>query len=165
MGLERGCYDTIAPMNFSQITDDLFIGTMPFVEDYQRLHDLGVRLVINMRLLVPPHENPFDQPLDFMWLPTIDSPTFPISLQKLVRGAHAALETIREGGKVYTHCEFGRHRGVAMGAAVLIAQGHGPEKAMDLIKEFRPVADPQVFYIRRRIMRFAKRWKRIGAQK
>lgn len=130
------------------------------VDDYLGLHELGVRLVINMRLLVRPYENPFDLPLNFLWLPSIDSPTFPISLRKLLRGAHAALETIREGGKVYTHCEFGRHRGAAMGAAVLIAQGHGPEKAIDLIKRSRPAADPHVFYIRHRIMRFARKWKK-----
>ena len=145
-------------MNFSQITNDLFIGTTPLVEDYQRLHELGVRLVINMRLLVRPYENPFDLPLDFLWLPTIDSPTFPISIRKLWRGTQTALETIREGGKVYTHCEHGRHRGAAMGAAVLIAQGHRPEKAMELIKQFRPIADPHVFYIHRRIMRFSRKW-------
>ena len=146
-------------MNFSQITNELFIGTTPSVEDYPHLHDLGVRLVINMRLLVRPYQNPFDLPLNFLWLPSIDSPTFPISLRKLLRGAHTALETIREGGKVYTHCAFGRHRGVAMGAAMLIAQGYRPEKAMELIKKHRPVADPYVFYIRGRIMHFARKWK------
>jgi hypothetical protein len=36
----------------------------------------------------------------------------------------AALETIRQGGKVYAHCQRGRHRGVAMGAAILIALGY-----------------------------------------
>ena len=37
-------------MNFSQITDDLFIGTTPRRKDYDVLRGLGVRLVINMRL-------------------------------------------------------------------------------------------------------------------
>ena len=36
-------------MNFSPITGDLFIGTTPSTNDYNRLRDLGVRLVINMR--------------------------------------------------------------------------------------------------------------------
>jgi dual specificity MAP kinase phosphatase len=145
-------------MDFSQITDDLFIGTTPEPEDYQQLHDMGVRLVINMRWDHRLHSDTHAEPLSMLWLRTIDSPLFPIPMKALQRGAQAALETIQAGGKVYTHCASGRHRGVAMGAAVLIAQGHGPQDAMDLIKEKRPVADPDIFYIRNRILKFAKVW-------
>ena len=38
-------------MNFSQITDDLFIGTTPLASDYDGLRQLGIRLIINMRFL------------------------------------------------------------------------------------------------------------------
>jgi hypothetical protein len=145
-------------MDFSKITEDLFIGTTPFVEDYRRLHDLGVRLVINMRWEYRSRPDTHAEPLSFLWLRTFDSPLFPIPMRALQRGARAALETIRTGGKVYTHCAGGRHRGVAMGAAILIAQGYGPREAMDLIKANRPIADPDVFYIRRRILRFAQQW-------
>jgi protein tyrosine phosphatase (PTP) superfamily phosphohydrolase (DUF442 family) len=37
-------------MDFSAITDDLFIGTTPSVSDYDHLRELGVRLAINMRV-------------------------------------------------------------------------------------------------------------------
>ena len=70
------------------------------------------------------------------------------------------METIQEGGKVYTHCAHGRHRGVAMGAAVLIAQGNSPQEAIALIKANRQIADPDVFYIRSRIFRFAQQWEK-----
>ena len=148
-------------MDFSKITDDLFIGTTPLTEDYQRLRDLGVRLVINMRWEHRLHPDPHAQPLSLLWLRTIDSPLFPIPIRALQRGALAALETIRAGGKVYAHCAGGRHRGVAMGAAVLIAQGHSPREAMDLIKAKRRVADPDIFYIRWRILRFARQWEGV----
>ena len=146
-------------MNLSKITADLFIGTTPGAGDYQRLRDLGVRLVINMRWehRLPPDTHA--QPLSLLWLRTMDSPFFPIPMHALRRGARAALETIQTGGKVYTHCAGGRHRGVAMGAAVLIAQGHSPREAMDLIKARRPFADPGIFYIRNRILRFAQKWE------
>jgi protein-tyrosine phosphatase len=78
-----------------------------------------------------------------------------------MRGVHAALETIREGGKVCTHCARGRHRGVVMGASILIAQGYKPEAAMKLIKARRPFAALDVFYVRRRILRFARAWQTI----
>jgi protein-tyrosine phosphatase len=145
-------------MNFNPITPDLFIGTTPAADDYPRLRDLGVRLVINMRWERRPAPDSHPAPLSLLWLPTVDSPFFPISIHKLARGAQAALETIRGGGKVYAHCAGGRHRGVAMGAAVLIAQGHDPLSAMTLIKERRPLADPFAFYIRPRILKFARNW-------
>lgn len=146
-------------MNLSQITDDLYIGAMPYLEDYDRLRDLGIRLIINMRFTLAPEPDLHTQPIRALWLRTIDSPFFPISIQKLMQGAHAALETIRDGGKVYAHCAYGRHRGVAMGACILIAQGYDPHEAMQLIKQRRRVADPSAWYIRPRILKFAKEWK------
>jgi protein-tyrosine phosphatase len=145
-------------MDFSPITPDLFIGTTPAVDDYPRLRDLGVRLIINMRFEHRPVPDPHPTPINLLWLRTIDSPFFPISIQKLIHGATAALETIRGGDKVYAHCAGGRHRGVAMGAAVLIAQGHDPHAAMTLIAERRSIADPFAFYIRPRILKFAHAW-------
>lgn len=145
-------------VNFDPITPDLFIGTTPEVDDYPRLHALGVGLIINMRWEHRPPPDPHPDPLSLLWLRTIDSPFFPIPVHKLIRGAVAALETIRKGGKVYTHCAGGRHRGVAMGAAVLIAQGRDPLDAMKLIAERRSTADPFAFYIRPRILKFAENW-------
>jgi protein tyrosine phosphatase (PTP) superfamily phosphohydrolase (DUF442 family) len=145
-------------MDFSVITDTLLIGTMPRKHDYALLRDLGVRLVINMRFsrATPPG---LDAPaMRYLWLRSIDSPLFPISIQALIRGVHAALETINNGGKVYVHCAYGRHRSVAMGSAILIAQGLSPEAAVSLIKEKRAEADPDIFYIRRRILLFARQW-------
>jgi hypothetical protein len=147
-------------MDFSQITNDLFIGTTPTAMDYDILRDLGVRLVINMRLMRGPHPDVHPEALNFLWLRTIDNPLILIQIQKLHQGTRAALETIRNGGKVYSHCAKGRHRSVAMGAAILIAQGHTPETAMQLIKQQRPIADPGIFYIRSWILRFARQWQK-----
>ena len=147
-------------MDFSKITDELFVGASPQQEDYQLLHDLGVRLVINMRWEHRLPSDTHEQPLSILWLPSFDNPILLIPIKKLVRGARTALETIQEGGKVYTHCAHGRHRGVAMGAAVLIAQGNSPQEAIEMIKANRPIADPDVFYIRDRIFRFARQWEK-----
>jgi protein-tyrosine phosphatase len=148
-------------VDYSRITHDLFIGTTPGVQDYERLRNLGVQLVINMRVEHRLRPDPQAPPLSLLWLPTIDSPLMPIPLRLLTRGARAAMKTIHEGGKVYSHCAGGVHRGVAMGAAVLIAQGQSSEAAMKLIKDRRPVADPYVFYIRNRILRFATQWRSV----
>jgi dual specificity MAP kinase phosphatase len=145
-------------MNFSQITNHLFIGNTPSISDYERLRELGVRLIINMRFSRGPQPDSHPEAISTLWLRSIDSPLFPISIQKLIRGAQAALGTIRAGGGVYTHCAYGRHRGVAMGACVLIAQGYDPFEAMELIAQRRSVADPHAYYIRPRILKFAAVW-------
>jgi protein-tyrosine phosphatase len=144
--------------NFSNITDDLFIGSTPLASDYDGLRELGIRLIINMRLTRGPFPDTHHTPIRLLWLRTIDSPLFPIPIAKLILGAQAALDTIQAGGKVYVHCAYGRHRGVAMGSCVLIAQGYDPEDAMKLISERRSIADPNAYYIRSRIMEFARQW-------
>ena len=120
-------------MNYSRITDKLFIGTTPKTEDYTELRELGVQLVINMRIGMPPRRDWHSTPISSLWLPAIDSPLFPIPLRFLEAGVEKALKVIEAGGGVYTHCAKGRHRGPAMGACILIAQGFTPEEAMRLL--------------------------------
>jgi protein-tyrosine phosphatase len=146
--------------NFSNITDDLFIGTTPLASDYDGLRELGIRLIINMRLMHGSFSDPHHEPIKLLWLRTFDSPLFPIPISKLMKGAKAALGTIQTGGKVYVHCAGGRHRGVAMGSCILIAQGYPAEEAMQLISKRRSFADPQIYYIRARILRFAQEWQK-----
>src|SRR5258706_16405916 len=90
-------------MNFSTITDELFIGSMPSVNQYDQLRELGVQLIINMRFSLGPRPDSHQIPIHTLWLRSVDSPFFPIAISKLMRGAQAALETIHEGGKVYAH--------------------------------------------------------------
>ena len=146
-------------MDCSQITDDLFIGRTPHTEDYDHLRSLGVQLVINMRIERKPYPDEHNPPMPVIRLPTIDSPLFPIPMRPLLKGVRAALQVIENGGKVYVHCQAGVHRAVTMGSAILIAQGYEPEEAMELIKQQRPAADPDAWYIRRRIMKFAQLWE------
>ena len=116
-----------------------------------------------MRLMHGPFPDNHPEPLKLLWLRTMDSPFFPIPISKLITGAKAALETIKAGGKVYVHCQGGRHRGVAMGSCILIAQGYEPKDAMKLVSERRLVADPNIYYIRARIMQFARQWNSTNA--
>jgi len=146
-------------VDFSKITDDLFIGKMPSFDHYQQLRDLGVQLIINMRFSRGPEPDLVDVPIRLLWLRTIDSPFFPIPIDKLMQGARAALDTIQHAGKVYVHCAYGRHRSVAMGACILIAQGMSAAEAMQTIKSQRAAADPDAFYIKSRILKFAREWK------
>ena len=87
-------------MNFSEITDDLWIGTPPGKGDYELLRQQGVKLIINMRFghkSLTDHGKP---PLNNLWLRTFDSPIIPIPVRSLKRGVQAALDVISSGGKV-----------------------------------------------------------------
>jgi protein tyrosine phosphatase (PTP) superfamily phosphohydrolase (DUF442 family) len=148
-------------MNFSKITDFLYIGTTPRSEDYPVLRDLGVGLVINMRFERRPYPDLHDPPMRVLWLPSVDSPLFPISVNKLHQGVEAALETLQSGLAVYAHCHHGVHRAVAIGTSILIALGHPMDEAMQMVKQRRQVADPGTWYIRRRIERFAASWRQL----
>jgi len=147
-------------MDFSKITENLYIGRTPKARDYAQLHELGVKLVINMRFGIPPRHDPNSPPIRSLWLPSIDAPLFPIPISFLKIGVQEALKVIESGGVVYAHCSKGRHRGPAMGACILIAEGHSPDEVLQLIKQQRPTADPDAWYIRQRIIKFAKQWKK-----
>jgi protein-tyrosine phosphatase len=145
-------------MNFSEITPYLYIGTTPSMRDYDQLRELDVRLIINMRWNFPPWPDLHHPPIKRLWLPVVDSPFLPIPIKALWKGVSVAQIVLEQGGKVYSHCTAGAHRGVAMGAVILISQDYSPEDAMRLIRQQREKADPYIWYIRRQILRFGEQW-------
>ena len=99
------------------------------------------------------------QPLQLLWLQTYDTILTPIPLNKLLHGVQMALPVIQEGGGVLCYCAKGRHRSVAMGAAVLIGMGYSAGEAMNQLRQQRKVAHPQAPHIRRRIELFETLWQ------
>ena len=56
------------------------------------------------------------------------------------------------------YCAQGRHRSVAMAAAILIARGYTVSEALDLLCTRRRAADPKTWHIYQRIQAFEKYW-------
>lgn len=150
-------------MDISRITDYLYIGGLPHPEDAEALHALNIRLIISMCGDIGPAKVLTQPPFRLLWLRTFDTPFTPVPIKLLMAGVQAALPIIDEGGCVFTHCARGRHRSVVMGAAVLIAMGYSAHEAMKLIRIHREAADPQIWYIQRRIKKFEKEWHRHSA--
>jgi len=148
-----------SPLDITQVSDGLWIGTTPSVADYERLRGLGIGLVINMRIEKRLARDPHQPGLDILWLPTIDWPWFPIPMRLLWRGVRQARQAFRAGCGVLAHCAGGRHRSVAMAAAILIARGLSATEAMQLIASQRKTADPYAYYIKSRILRFSRQWQ------
>lgn len=147
-------------MDISSITDDIYVGSQPDAAHAAELGQLNIGLIINMRGERRPHSE-FDQPpLRSLWLRTYDFPFTPIRIRTLEQGVQAALAVIAQGRRVLVHCQRGRHRSVAMAAAIMIAQGYTAKDAMRLIREKRSMADPQIWYIRRQIEKFERHWNK-----
>jgi protein tyrosine phosphatase (PTP) superfamily phosphohydrolase (DUF442 family) len=152
--------DTNQSMDISPITEYLWVGAQPKAEEADALRQLGVRLIISMRGEAPPPREFSQPPLTVLWLRTFDYFFTPIPVDKLLQGVRAALPVIQGGGRVLAHCKQGRHRGVALGAAILIAMGHSAEEAMRLLCQRRQPAHPQAWYVRRQILKFEQHWRR-----
>jgi len=149
-----------SPSDISQITDFLYISSWPEGEHYEEILNLNIRLILSMHWLRPSDELN-QSPLQLLWIPTIDSPITPMSIAKLQRGVEAGLKVIEDGHGVLSHCRAGVHRGAAMACCVLVGLGYSAAKAIQLVEEKRRVADPSIWYIRKRIERFEKHWDEI----
>jgi protein tyrosine phosphatase (PTP) superfamily phosphohydrolase (DUF442 family) len=145
-------------MSISKITDFLYVAPWPTEDDIQHLESQGVRLVLSMRQRLPPtffaHPN-----LQVVHLPTTDFVLLPMPMEMLHRGVEAALPVIEAGGGVAIFCKQGRRRSVAMACCILIGSGYTADQAMQLVVEKRPIADPYIWHIRRRIHRFEAEWR------
>ncbi|MFN2158759.1 MAG: hypothetical protein ACK2U3_07095 [Anaerolineales bacterium] len=146
------------PSDISQITDQLFISSWPEGEHYQEILELNIRLILSMHWMRPSKslEQP---PVKLLWLWTVDTPLTPLPMSKLRRGVEAALPVIRDGYGVLSHCRAGIHRGAAMACCVLIGLGYSASEAIRLVESKRQIADPGIWYIRRRIEKFERVWK------
>lgn len=145
-------------MDYSQITEYLYIAAKPKGGDAAAIKELGVRLVISMVAHRRPAAEFDDPPLKSLWLRTFDFFLLPIPVHLLEQGVLAALPVIEEGHKVLVFCQGGRHRSVAMAAAILIAKGYPADEAMALIARRRPKADPYAGHIERQIRKFEEVW-------
>lgn len=146
-------------MNISQITETLYVGGEPKRDCTAELLDRKIKLVISMVGWSHPREKLFPPPIHLLWLRAYDFFFSPIPIRLLADGVKAALPVIQKGHSVFTFCAHGRHRSVAMAAAILIAQGHSADDALRLIKAQRKIADPRLWYIRDQVLLFEQRWK------
>jgi dual specificity MAP kinase phosphatase len=141
----------------SAITDYLYISAWPRGNHAEEIRAMNVRLILSMHWFKPAQKLG-DDPIRLLWLPTVDNPLFPMPIRSLWLGVDAALPVIASGYKVLAHCRAGVHRSVAMACCVLIGRGMSSSDAMALVKVKRSAADPEVWYIRCRILEFERQW-------
>ncbi len=139
----------------SAITDYLYISAWPRSNHAEEIRALNVRLILSMHW-IRPSRILGQPPVRLLWLPTFDNWLMPMPIRILKRGVETALPVIQDGYRVLVHCRAGVHRSVAMACCVLIGMGLTAEEAIALVKQKRSAADPEAWYIQRRIKEFER---------
>lgn len=145
------------PLDYSPITEYLYIAAWPTRYHVETILDLGVDLIVSTILEIPDKELG-QASLSLVRVRAIDpglSMFFPqAELEKCV---DAALPVLRRGGSVLVYCKAGVHRSPTLTACILIGLGHPAEEAMTIVKEARSKADLNPV-IRKRIRGFERTW-------
>jgi hypothetical protein len=148
----------VKELDVTPITEQLLIGAWPRGEHAAALGDMGVRLVLWMQVERPDIALGAD-PLRLLYLGAWDTPLTFVGVADLRQGVEMALPVLAAGDKVLAVCKSGRRRSAAMIAAILIAQGYAAGDAMALVKARRPVAQPDRWWVRRRLGQFERAWR------
>lgn len=146
-------------MDISKVTDHLYVGSRVGKEQADELRVLKFDLIISMIGQMAPDEIYTLPPFKTLWIRTYDTFLIPIPIKKLLIGVEAALPVLQNNGKVLVFCMLGKHRSIAMAAAILISMGYTGDAAMELLRTARKAADPRMWYIRSQIRAFEKYWQ------
>jgi protein-tyrosine phosphatase len=144
-------------LDISPITDQLFIGAWPKAENIDALVERGVKLILWMQM-EQPDAALGRPPMTLLQLGAWDTPVTFVTVERLRQGVDLALPVLAAGGKVMACCKAGRRRSAAMAASILIAQGATTDEAIAVIKDRRPVAKPDNWWVQRRLRQFEQRW-------
>lgn len=124
----------------SQITANLYLGSQYNLIGLQKLKDLGITAIVNMRIHSVYSDAHFAN-IKYIHLPTFDNT--PPKIEDLIKGAAFVENEIKTGGKVYIHCREGLGRGPTMTIAYLLKIGVEFEDAFTMIKKVRPFINPR----------------------
>jgi dual specificity MAP kinase phosphatase len=133
-----------AKVNFSQITDSIFLGT----DFCCRVHFDEYLLKKGVTTDISLEEEKIDTPYGvniYLWLPVKDH--FAPTMYQFKTGISVMDTAIKNKNKIYVHCKNGHGRSPTLVAAYLITQGMSSEEAIEKIKEKRPeihVRDSQI---------------------
>ncbi len=126
-------------MERSEITPQLYLGGQYSKRGYQKMKQIGITAIVNMRETPAPIYQDLPS-LRVLHLPTKDmnEPT----IVHLINGIQFIQEEIDRGGKVYIHCRLGEGRGPTMMIAYLMSTGLTVEDAFKLVQNVRPFIRP-----------------------
>jgi len=122
-----------------RINPTLYVGGQYNLRGLQKLRELGITAIINMRMHSPFRETHF-KTIKYLHLPTRDHAA--PSMANLMKGADFADAEIKNGGIVFIHCRQGIGRGPTMAIAYLLKTGDSFEDAFVKVKKARSFIHP-----------------------
>ncbi len=145
------------PLDYSQITNNLYIAAWPTKCHREKIISLEVKLVIATIL------ESIDKELDEPPLTLVHTRGTDIGsrliypMGQLMKGVKPAVATIQNGGKVMVFCKAGKHRSATMTACVLVGLGHSTDEAIKIVEAGREQADIKETH-RKTIEKFEQAW-------
>jgi hypothetical protein len=127
---------TRSELNLTWITDELAAGGSVRPRDYDRLRDIGVTAVIDLRAEACDDADRLRRiGIDLLHLPTPDRYAPPV--ESLATGVRWTEERLAAGGRIFAHCEHGVGRGPLMIGSVLVSRGATAPDAIETLRERR----------------------------
>ena len=152
-----------APLDFSQITESLYIGAWPVKYNREEIISLGVTLLVST-LLERTDKELNEPPLQLIRTHATDLGSrliYPTG--QILKGVDPAVVTIRNGGEVMVFCKAGKHRSATMASCILVGLGNSADEAIKIVEAGRPEVEIKETH-RQTIVKFEQTWRGIHPQ-
>ena len=145
------------PLDYSQITDNLYIAAWPTKYHREKIISLGVTLII-ATILERTDKELNQSPLTLVHTRGSDVGSRLIyPMGQLMKGVKPAVAAIQDGHKVMVFCKAGKHRSATMTACVLVGLGHPTDEAIKIVEAGRTEAEIKETHIQT-IRKFEEAW-------
>ena len=150
-------------LDYSQITENLYIGAWPTKYHREKIISLDVTLVI-ATILERIDKELGESPLTLVHTRGTDlGPRLLFPTGQLLKGVEPAVSTIQNGSKVMVFCKAGMHRSATMTSCILVALGHPADEAITIVETGRPKVDIKEPH-RKAIHKFEQTWHKRNSQ-
>lgn len=149
------------PLDYSQITDSLYIAAWPTKYHREKIVSLGVTMII-ATILERTDKELNQPPLTLVHTRGSDVGSrliYPTS--QIMKGVKPAVAAIQNGSKVMVFCKAGKHRSATMTACVMVGLGHTTDDAIKIVEAGREQAEIKETH-RETIRKFEQAWTAVN---
>ena len=147
------------PLDYAQITENLYIGAWPTKYHREKIISLGVTLII-ATILERTDKELNQPPLTLVHTRATDlGPRLIYPTGQILKGVEAAVAAIHDGHKVMVFCKAGKHRSATMASCVLVGLGYSTGEAIKIVEAGRKEAEIKETH-RKTIRNFEQTWRK-----
>lgn len=129
----------------TKILENVYLGNINSSYDYETLKKLNITHVVSV---IAGYEPPFPNDFKYLVINALDDEN--TSLYNTFDSANKFIEdSYDNGGNVLIHCRAGRSRSACILSAYIINSfGMTPKITLDILKEKRPIVDPNPYFMK-----------------